>query len=261
LALGLGLLVVPAGGCGPVVRAWTATPQALPADTTPQLDDTEITRDAEAVRAAQAALAAGHPVAHPAPSPAATGSRTIAVSRVSAKEVAAAQAAVDAAQHDVDADQAELNRLLAEQEASSDPASYDGQVAAAREELDRAVAALDEANRDLKAARSRTGTVVVRSSASPRPAPAATASPSPARAELAAQLAEARQVQTADLVARQKAVADWRATYQAKTARVSAHNADVRACAGRAAVPGSVGVALLALGAGALAWRRFRPLR
>jgi hypothetical protein len=254
VVLGLGLLVAPAGSCGSVVGAWSASALPLPAETAPQLDDGEVARDAEAVRGAQAALAAWHapaPVSSPAPT-----SRTVTVRRVSAREVAAAQDAVDSAQHEVDADQSELDRLLAEQEASSDPASYDGQVAAAREELDRSVATLDEARRDLATARSRTAQVVV--TTTPRPGATAVSSPSPARAVLVAQLADARRLQATHLAARNKAVSDWRSTYRSESARVSAHNARVRSCAGRAGVPGSVGLGLLALGAGALVWRRVR---
>ncbi|MDP9183946.1 MAG: hypothetical protein M3P04_14385 [Actinomycetota bacterium] len=262
VVLGVGLLVVPVGGCGSVVRAWASTPLPAPADTPPRLDDAEPARDAEAVRSAQAALAAWHPAASSAPrATPVTTSRTVNVSKVSAREVAAAEAAVEAAQRDVDADQSELDRLLAEQEASSDPASYDGQVAAAREELDRAVASLDEARRDLATARSRTEQVVVTTTASPRPAPRPSAAPTTARVGLVAQLADARQLQAAHLAARQKAVASWRTGYQAETARVSAHNDRVKDCAGRAAVPGSAGVGLAALGAGALLWRRFASRR
>lgn len=258
IALGLALLLAPAGGCGVVVRAWTASPTELPADTPPQLDDAEVARDAAAVRAAQAALAAWHPTpAAPAATPAATTStKRVTVPQVDAREVAAAKAAVDLAHRDVAAAQAELDRLLAEQEASSDPGSYDGQVAAAREELERSVAALDEAQRELRTARSRTASVVV--TTSPRPAPAPRASPSAERAALLARLADAQQVQAAHLAARKKAVAAWRTTYQEQVARVGAHNADVRSCAARAAVPGTAGAGLLVLGSGALAWRRLR---
>ena len=261
LVLGLGLLVAPAGGCGSVVRAWTASPRALPADTPPQLDEAEVARDAEAVRVAQAALVAWHPTgprASAQPSPRTTTKR-VTVSRVDAQEVAAAERAVSSSQDHVDADQAELDRLLAEQEASSDPASYDDQVAAAREELERSVAALDEANSDLRTARSRTASVLVTTTASPRPAPVAkTPQQGGDRAALSAQVADARQLQQAHLAARSKTVADWRTAYQAEASKVGAHNAEVRSCARRAAVPGSAGVALLLLGGGALAWRPVR---
>jgi hypothetical protein len=172
---------------------------------------------------------------------------------VSAREVAAAQAAVDSAQGDVAAAKTELDRLLAEQEESSDPAAYDGQVAAAREELDRTVATLDDARRDLTTARSRTERVVV--TTTPSPAPTADAG----RVALLARVADARKVQAANLAAREKAVADWRSTYRDESARVGTHNARLQACADRAGLPGSVGLGLLVLGSGALLWRRVGP--
>jgi hypothetical protein len=170
------------------------------------------------------------------------------VSAADPQAVATAQSRVDAAQDDVDADQAELDRLMAEQEASSDPASYDGDVAAARERLEASVAALDEARQDLAAAKARTRTVTVTATATPRPAPSASPSRDD-RAALTAALAEARAQQSAHLATRQKVVSDWRSGHQAELSRVAAHNARVKECASRAAVPGSAGVVLLLLAA------------
>jgi hypothetical protein len=253
VGVGLALLVVPTSGCGSTVRAWTADPLPTPADAPPQLDDGELERDAQAVSAAQEALAAWRPA--PAPTPVSrpvTTTSTRTVSAADPQEVAAAQRRVDDAQDDVDSDQAELDRLLAEQEASSDPASYDGDVAAARERLEASVATLDEARQDLATAKGRTRAVTVTGTTTASPRPAAAASPSgDDRAVLAAALADARTQQSAHLAARQKAVAAWRAGHQADVSRVAAHNARVRECGSRAAVPGSAGLVCLLLGAAA----------
>ena len=72
-----------------------------------------------------------------------------------------------------------------------------------------------------------------------------------------AKLVDARTTQAATLAARKKTVADWRASLQAETSRVSTHNVQVRACAERAGVPGALGLGLVALGSGVLLWRRF----
>jgi hypothetical protein len=85
--------------------------------------------------------------------------------------------------------------------------------------------------------------VTTTSTASPRPS--ATTPRAQDRAELLAALADARTQQAADLAARSKAVADWRSGYQERTQRVAAHNARVRECASRAAVPGAAGLVLL----------------
>jgi hypothetical protein len=183
----------------------------------------------------------------------------VTVSRVSTIEVRTAEREVTVAQQDVSADQAELDRLLAEQEQASDPSAYDGQVAAAREELDQSVARFAEARRALTAARSRTTTVRVTTTGSPQPAPTERA-PS-GRQALVQALTEARQVQAAHLAGRKQAVAAWRADLQAETARVSAHNARVRSCASRSGVPVSVGFGLLALSAAALVRRRLTSPR
>lgn len=257
LAAGTALLLVPLGGCGPVLSAWAASPRPLPRDVPPVLDDAATRADADAVSRARAALAAWRPTA-PAPAvvPSPRPSRTV-VGAADAREVAADQQAVDAAAEDATAAQQELDTVLAEQEASEDPGQYDGQVSAAREELDRAVATLDEARRALAAAKARTRTVTVAASSSPRPAAPATPAPTPAaRAELAAALADAEQVQAAHLAVRARAVADWRAGHEQQVALVSAHNARVRSCAGRAAAPASGGTGLVVLGAGLLLRRR-----
>jgi hypothetical protein len=246
--VGLALLLVPTSGCGVTVRAWTAEALAAPADTPPQLDDAEVARDAQAVSAAQAALAAWRPApAATASSRPTTTSRTRTVP-ADPKAVAAAQERVDAAQDDVDADQAELDRLLAEQESSSDPASYDGDVAAAREQLEASVAVLEEARADLAAAKASGRTVTETVTASPRPEPVVTPT-ADGRAALTAALAEARTQQSAHLAARQKAVADWRAGHQEELGRVAAHNARVKECGSRAAVPGTAGLVCLLLAA------------
>jgi hypothetical protein len=261
-ALGVGglLLLVPLGGCGSSLGAWAASPLPVPADMPPALDDAETRGDAEAVAQAQAALAAWRPATKPARTQPASTSRTTTVSAADPREVAADQDAVDAAQHDATAAQHELDRLLAEQEASDDPGTYDGQVAAAREELDRAVATLDEARRSLAAAKARTRTVTVTTTASPRPASTPTSAPA-GRAALAGRLTEAEQVQAAHLASRAQVIADWRSGHEQQVVRVSAHNGHVRACAGRAAVPASAGSGLVVLGAGLLLWRRFTTLR
>ena len=239
--LGLGLLLAPTSSCGPAVRAWVAGPLATPSDTPPQLDDDEVARDAQAVTLAQAALAAWRPSSVP-PTPSRTTTRTRAVSAADPREVAAAQRRVNAAQSDVDADEDELDRLLAEQEASSDPGSYDADVAAARERLEESVATLDDAERDLATAKGRTRTVT---ETVPAAAPTTSAAPSEDRAALAAALADAKAQQAAHLAARQQAVADWRSGHQADVTRVAAHNARVKQCASRAAVPGGAGALCL----------------
>ncbi|HUR14351.1 MAG TPA: hypothetical protein VM097_07645 [Mycobacteriales bacterium] len=262
LGLGLLLLLVPLGGCGSSLGAWAADPLPVPSDVPPALDSAETARDASAVARAQAALAGWHPVTTPAPGRAQSAStRTTTVSDVDPQEVAAAQAAVDAAQRDATAAQHELDRLLAQQEAADDPGEYDGQVAAAREELDRAVANLDEDRRALAVARARTRTVTVTTTASPRPAATAQTAAAPAaRTALVAQLADAKQVQAAHLAQRAQVVADWRDSHEEQVTRVSAHNAQVRSCADRAAVPASGGAGLVVLGGGLLLRRRFLPL-
>lgn len=258
LGVGVVLLLLPLGSCGPALAAWAASPQPAPTDVPPALDDAETRSDAAAVAAAKAALAAWHPAASATGTP--SGTRTTTVSAVNAREVAADQDAVAAADADATSAQRELDDLLAEQEASADPGQYDGQVAAAREELDRAVAALDDARRALAEAKARTRTVTVTTTASPRPA--ATGAPAPSsRAELAARFTEANQVQAAHLAQRARAVADWRAGHEQQVRRVSAHNAAVRSCAGRAAVPASGGAGLVVLGGGLLLRRRVTRLR
>ena len=256
LSLGVGLLLVPLGGCGPALTAWGRDPVPLPADTPPALDDGQARADAEAVRDAQAALVAWRPAAAPAHRSPVVASRTVTVSDVDPDEVAADQSSLERAKADVTRADDELNRLLAEQEQSSDPASYDGQVAAAEEELDRAVATRDEAQGALAAAKARTKTVVVTSSSSP--APVASAAPSTDRAALVRQAAEAKQVQAAHLAARQQSLTAWRADLKERTTQAQVRNAQQRTCAHRAGVPGSFGVVLVALGAGALVWRRVR---
>jgi hypothetical protein len=259
LALGIALLAVPAAGCGPALAAVLRHPQPVPSGTEPVLDEGQPADDAAAVRSAEVALARWHPTG-PAPQPrASASSRAVTVSRVSTAEVRTAEREVAAAQQEVSADQSELDRLLAEQEQASDPSAYDGQVAAAREELDQSVTRLAEARRALTAARSRTTTVRVTSTGSPRPTPTERATSG--RQELVQALAEARQVQAAHLAARKQAVARWRADLQAETAHVSAHNARVRACASRSGVSVSVGFGLLALSAGALLTRRLMSAR
>ena len=255
LGAGALLLLVPLGSCGPVIGAWAASPRPVPSDAAPVLDDAETRGDVAAVAQARAALAAWHPATAPAPSRAPSStSRTSTVSAVDTREVAADQDAVAAADADATSAQHQLDQLLAEQEASDDPGQYDGQVAAAREDLDRAVAALDEARHALAEARARTRTVTVTTTASPR---AAAPTPAPTgRAELAAQLTEAQQVQAAHLAGRAKALADWRTGHAQQVAQVAAHNARVRSCTARAAVPASGGAGLVVLGGGLLLWRR-----
>ncbi|HUR50821.1 MAG TPA: hypothetical protein VMZ11_01735 [Mycobacteriales bacterium] len=227
-------------------------PQHLPVATEPDLDDGMLAGDAKAVQAAEAALAAWRaPSAAPVAAPAA---HTVTVSRTSSREVQAAEADLARADHDVVAAQSELDRLLAAQEQASDPSAYDGQVAAAREELDQATARQGEAQSALTAARSRKVTVQVTPSARPRATPPAAAKP---RAPLVLAVTEARQVQAAHLASRRQAVAAWRADQQARTARATALNAHVRECSGRAAVPVSAGLAMATLGSAALGWRRW----
>lgn len=259
VVLGSLLLVLPLGGCGAALTAWAAETRAMPSDVPPALDDNEAAQDAQGVSAARAALAAWRPAgssATSAPRPAST-SRQVTVRAADPKEVAAAQSAVDAAERDVGAAQRELDRLLAEQEAADDPGAYDGQVDAAREELDRAVARLDEEQRALAVARARTRTVIVTTTASPRPA--ASPAPSPAatdRAALVAALAEAQQVQKAHLAQRAQVVADWRASHEEQVGAVVAHNARVRSCAGRSVLPAGLGTGLVVAGGGFLLRRR-----
>ena len=244
--MGLALLLLPTTSCGSAVAAWSADPVASPADTPPQLDDAEVQRDAQAVTAAQSALAAWHPAAGPVASARPASTRTRTVAAADPKEVAAAQRRVDAAQDQVDADQAELDRVMAQQEASSDPGSYDGQVAAAREQLESSVAELDEAKQDLATAKARTRTV---SETVAGPTPQPTAAATGERAALVAALADARTQQAAHLQARQRAVADWRASHQSEVTRAAAHNARVARCSSEAAVPGLAGLGCLLLGA------------
>jgi hypothetical protein len=184
----------------------------------------------------------------------------VRVSAVDSREVAADQDAVAAADAEATSAQHQLDQVLAEQEASDDPGQYDGQVAAAQEDLDRAVAALDEARQALAQARARTRTVTVTTTASPRPAGTATPAVT-SRAELAGRLTEAQQVQTAHLAGRARALADWRTGHAQQIALVTAHNARVRSCAARAAVPASGGAGLVVLGGGLLLWRRATSLR
>ncbi len=261
---GLLMLVVPLGECGSAIGAWAAEPLPMPADAPPALDGAEAADDAAAVAAAQAALASFHAAVSPASSPtttqssAASTSKRVTVSAVDAREVQAAQESVDAATAASRSAQRELDRLLAAQESSDDPGQYDGQVAAAREDLDQAVARLDEARRTLAVARSRTKTVVVTTSASPRPVGTPTPASAPAgRAELQAQLAEAKQVQAAHRAQREQVLADWKAGHESQVTKVSAHNSRVRSCAGRSAVPAAGGSGLLVAGVGLLLWRRF----
>jgi hypothetical protein len=259
LGAGVLLLLVPLGSCGPGLAAWAASPRPVPSDQPPVLDDAETRGDADAVAQARAALAAWHPAAAPAVSPVAPSKagRTLTVSAVDPREVAADQDAVAAADADAASAQHALDQVLAEQEAADDPGQYDGQVAAAREDLDRAVAALDEARQALAVAKARTRTVTVTTTASPRPAATTAPATTPtARTELAAQLAEAQQVQAAHLAVRAKALADWRTGHAQQVTLVAAHNARVRSCAGRSAVPASGGAGLVVLGGGLLLWRR-----
>jgi hypothetical protein len=189
-----------------------------------------------------------------------SSSRTVQVSAVDSREVAADQEAVAAADAEATSAQHQLDQVLAEQEASDDPGQYDGQVVAAREDLDRAVAALDGARQALAQAKARTRTVTVTATASPRPATAPTAAAT-SRAELVGRLTEAQQVQAAHLAGRAEALADWRTGHAKQVALVTTHNARVRSCAGRAAVPASGGAGLVVLGGGLLLWRRVTSLR
>lgn len=266
LGIGLAMLLVPLGSCGPALGAWAASPRPLPSDPSPAVDDAETRSDAQAVAQAQAALTAWHPAVSPAPRRVqpSTSTTTSTVSAADPREVAADQAAVDSAQREAAAAQHELDRLLAAQESSADPGAYDGQVAAAREELDRAVATLDEDRRALAVAKARTRTVTVTTTASPSPRQAASAVPASApavRADLTARLTEAKQVQAAHLAGRARVVRDWRTSHEQQVAQVSAYNAKVRSCAARAAVPASGGSGLVVLGVGLLLWRRATSLR
>ena len=247
LALGLLLLLLPLPGCGPSLSARLARTSPLPSRTQPSLDDAQVTADAEAVRQAEAALAAWRPAR------AATGApttRTEQVSDVDQREVAADEADLRAADRQVRSDQAELDRLLAAQESSSDPASYDDRVAAAREQLEASTVERDEARRALAAARART--VTVRVTTAPKPS----AAPAQDRAPLVQAVTEARRAQAAHLADRQKQLAAWRADLDASTSRVVAHNARVRGCGRRSAVPVWGGLALLVLGGAGLVRHR-----
>jgi hypothetical protein len=251
VALGAALLLVPVPGCGASLAAVLRDPQALPADTAPDLDDAQLSADDVAVRDAEAALAAWRSPA-PRHSPA-SSARGVTVSAVSDREVRSAEAEVTAAQRQESADRAELDRLLTEQEESDDPGAYDGQVAAAREQLEASSARLVEARHAVAVARARTTRVTVTPSAAPtraRPAPATS------RAVLVAALADARTTQAAHLAARKKQLASARADQQARTAEVVAHNARVRSCSRRSGVPVSGGSVLLVLGAAALVRHR-----
>jgi hypothetical protein len=251
LGLGASLLLVPLSGCGPSLAGALREPLPAPADTTPALDDEQLKADADAVRRAEAELAAwkapspARPAATPRP-------HTVVVGAASPDEVRAAQAEVSAAQRQVTSDQAELDRLLERQEQSDDPGAYDGQVAAAREQLEASVARLDEAQSALAAARSRTTRVTVRPSAPPASRP----TPATGRTELVAAVADARKAQSAHLAARQQRLASARAEQQRKVAEVGAHNAQVRTCGKRSAVPLRAGLGCLVLGAAGLVRHR-----
>jgi hypothetical protein len=95
----------------------------------------------------------------------------------------------------------------------------------------------------------------VTTTASPRPASTPTSAPA-GRAALAGRLTEAEQVQAAHLASRAQVIADWRSGHAQQVALVAAHNARVRSCAARAAVPASGGAGLVVLGGGLLLWRR-----
>jgi hypothetical protein len=254
LALGAVVLLVPTPGCGPGLVALLRDPVPVPADTPPVLDDAQQKADAEAVRQAEAELAAWRAPAAPRPSAAAP--RTVVVSSASAQEVSAAQDEVRSAERQQAADQAELDRVLARQEQADDPGAYDGQVAAAREQLDASVARLEEARHALSVARTRTVRVTVTPSAAPSAAPSARPTSSAARAALVAAVSDARQAQAAHLAARQAQLTAARADQHRKRAAALTHNAELRACARRSAVPVPVGLGLVLLGAAGLVRHR-----
>lgn len=243
LVTGILLLLLPLPGCGLSLAARLAHPAPLPHSSPPSLNDAQVRADAQVLLEAEAALAAWHPT--PAVTAAPT-SRTETVSDVDPHELAADEADLRAAERQVDSDQADLDRLLAAQESSSDPGAYDDRVAAAREQLDASVVTRDEARQVLAAARART--VRVRVTTAPRPSTA----PAQDRAPLVRAVEEARRTQAAHLAQRQNELATWRADLQASTSRLTAHNSHVRACGRRTAVPVGGGVVLVLLGGAGL---------